>query len=196
MRYKRFALWVGVPLTIIVAMLVWRVSYGAISAAVDSTFSQPTIGTIPGPVSMPVSIMSDWVTVNDQPDTADNAGSEVLSPDAITRAAIIPLNMKGHGTTVQFRMRYDSASVPTTDPVVQVFGFDANNLPQRLTDAGGTHALTCVEAAATDVKQTTGTFAYTAHHEVDADANKQLYFTIKTASAGGAGTEVIQARIK
>jgi hypothetical protein len=163
----------------------------------EPSFSQPALGSVAGPLVMPVAVQSDWMTVNSAPTATDNATAHVLNPGALTRTAITRLDIKGRATSVLFRMRYDSASVPTTDPVVQVFGFDANDVPIPLQDAAGNHALTCVETAATDVKWTVGatTFGATPYHELDCKGCVYLYFTIKTASAAGAGTEVIQAKL-
>lgn len=170
----------------------------AVSDPTVSSFSAPSIGSIPGPIVIPVSVMGDWVTVNSDPATADNAGSAVLEPRAITRAAIIPLLIAGHGTSVLVRMAYDSADEPTTDPVVQVFGFDANNAPMRLKTAAGTHELTCVETLASDAQYDDGTtvWAYTSEHELDCKGCKEIWVVVKTASAGSTGgLEVIQAKI-
>ena len=164
----------------------------AIGATIYGSYHSPLrLSGNAGRMILPASMMSNWVTVNSAPTTAD--ATPVIDPFAITRAAVIPLAVNGNGTSVLFRMKYTKATPPTVDPVVQVFGLDANNIPMKLVDADGTHLLTCVEAATTDA--TDGTSSYTAHHSLDCAGSVLLYFTIGTLSSGGSADEVIQAKI-
>jgi len=149
------------------------------------------------PEMVPVSIINDWVDICTAPEAADNAGSTVVAPLAITRAEQNRLRNHGYGTTLQIRLKYDDGIGTVTSPVVQPFGFDGNNAPQRLVDAEGEHELTLTIDLTNDVQD--GTYGYTAPVEVDMDGNASVLVAVKTAFNAGSGTETnsaIQVRVK
>ena len=55
------------------------------------------------------------------------------------------------------------------------------------------HEITCVEAELTDATDSTN--IYTTAHKLDCEGCAYVLVTIKIASAIGAGTEVIEAKI-
>jgi hypothetical protein len=152
----------------------------------------------------PASIQSDWQDACTAPETADNGGSSVVNPQAITRADQNWVYPQLKGTTLMIRLKYnDDVAATITNPVVQPFGIDGTGVgesaafPQALTDADGTHELTLTLTIASDV--TDGTFKYTPPVEVDIDANTAVLIAIKTAFNTTDGTEAdstIQVRLK
>lgn len=152
----------------------------------------------PGNTVMPSSQRSDWATVNSDPTATDNAAATITNPLlSVTRAAVTPLRMPA-GTTVQIRLRYNLASIPASNPVIQPFGFDLNNVPQRLKTSSGTHEITLTVDSTNDVRETIDTvvWGYTEAVEVDAQANEKILVAVKTAiSSLGVGA-TIQARVK
>lgn len=143
----------------------------------------------------PVSTMTDWVMVCDDPATADNAGSTVVNPGGITRSAQRKCKMIGSGTTAAIRLRYPTAGTVTTAPVVQVFGFDSAGIPERLVDATASHALTLTVDTANDARD--GTYSYTQPVEVDVNACTEFLVAVKTALGGSSLTNAtIVVRIK
>lgn len=140
-----------------------------------------------------VSPTTDWVVVRPAAtvNAADNSGSAIVDPNtSITTSN--KLLVGGVGTGIRVRLNYLSGTL-TTDPVIQVFGVDANNVPEPLLDSTGTHELTLSEAAA-DIDD--GTNSYTAAKEIDCKGNKWIVIGVKTAAAGTAeATMTISARI-
>ena len=145
---------------------------------------------------VPVSIISDWVECCTAPETADNAGSTVIAPLGITRSTQNRVTNVGRGTTLQIRLKYDDGVSGVTSPVVQPFGFDGNNSPQRLVNSAGTHELTLTIDTTNDV--TDGTYKFTQPVEVDMDANRDMLVAVKTAFAatGTVNNSAIQIRTK
>lgn len=142
----------------------------------------------------PVSIVDDWQTLVTTLDTADNGGSTVVNPGAITRSAQRKLNTLRRCTTVQFRIRYTTGTTITAG-TIQPFGLDGNGAPERLFDASGAHALSFLSDATNDAQD--GTYSYTASQEVDANAAASVMAAIKSVFTGtGAATAVIQCRVK
>ncbi|MGE0534941.1 MAG: hypothetical protein AB7O68_08190 [Pirellulales bacterium] len=140
---------------------------------------------------VPVSATSDWVDVCSTPATADNGGGVVLDPLSIERW----LDLGGVGSTLQVRLKYPTAGSVTTSPVVQVFGRDRNDSPQRLVDVDGVHDLTLSADAANDVQDST--YSYTEAAEVDCDGNLHALVAVQVALAGSSLTgATIQARNK
>ena len=92
---------------------------------------------------IPVANESAWVVVCTAATTADNSGSTVLDPSAITRSAQNWFLVNGTGTTLQVCLRYTPGAAGTS-PVVQVFGRDvvggSGAVYQRLKDASGNPA--------------------------------------------------------
>lgn len=163
-------------------------AYAALSTSITPT------GLIGARVVQPSSVVNDWQTLVTAIDTADNAGSIVLNPGGITRSAQRKLVMSGVGTTVQVRIRYATGNTITAG-TLQGFGFDANNVPERLFDAGASHALSFLSDATNDPQD--GTYSYTASQEVDANAATSVMFAVKTAATGtGAAAAVVQVRVK
>lgn len=149
------------------------------------------------PTSVPVSVISDWVDVCDAPETADNSGSTVVNPGGITRSAQNKLYNHGIGTSLQIRLKYDAGASTLTNPVVQPFGFDGNNSPQKLVDADGTHELTLTLDGTNDVQD--GTYKYSQPVEVDMDGCASVLVAVKTAFNATSGAEdnsAIQVRVK
>jgi len=149
------------------------------------------------PAMVPVSVISDWVDVCTEPEEADNSGSTVVAPLSITREAQNRLYNHGIGTSAQIRLKYDDGAGTLTNPVVQPFGFDGNDSPQKLVNADGDHELTLTIDATNDVQD--GTYKYTAPVEVDMDGCASILVAIKTAFNAGTGTEnnaTIQVRVK
>lgn len=147
-------------------------------------------------LSVPVSVSSDWMDICTAPETADNSGSSVVLPLAISRAEQSFLDVNGLGTTLQIRLKYDDALTSPTNPVVQPFGFDGNNSPQQLVDVDGIHELELTVAPTTDVQD--GTYKYTKAVEVDMDGSSKVLVAIKTAfdGTGVKNNSCIQARVK
>lgn len=144
-------------------------------------------------LSADVGTCTDWVIIRPagEVDAADNSGSTILDPSAITVSRKILVG--GHGTGVLIRLSYKSSAL-TTNPVIQVFGIDANELPMRLYDSNGAHELTLAVDATNDIDD--GTNSYTAAKEIDAKGNKWIIIGVKTAAAGASATTmVIQARV-
>lgn len=127
-------------------------------------------------------LINDWVDCVTAPETADNAGSTVTNPGGITRAAQNIIDTHGMARSILFRLKYDAGVSVPTDPVIQPFGFDANNAPQRLYDGNGNHAITITVDTTND--STDGTYKYTAHAEVDIAGCRKVIAAIKTAFAG------------
>lgn len=147
--------------------------------------------------SVPVSVISDWVDVCTAPETADNSGSTVVAPLGITREAQNRIYNHGVGTTLQIRLKYDDGAGTLTSPVVQPFGFDGNNSPQKLVNADGDHELTLTLDATNDVQD--GTYKYSQPVEVDMDGCASVLVAVKTAFNATSGTETnsaIQVRVK
>ncbi len=172
--------------------------------------SSPVAGRGPMACVVPVSPTSNWVDVNTAPTAADNAGSTVLNPGLLTRSAIKVFAMRGAGTSVQIRLKYDSTKSVTTSPVVQVFGFDNKGAagafdptlcePQRLYDNGTVpgHELTLDDDTTNDVKASLAdsvVWAYSEPKTLDALGNSYLMVTVKTAAVqASSGAPVIQMR--
>ena len=172
--------------------------------------TSPAAGHVPAPAMAPGSLTSNWVSVNTAPTVADNAGSAVLNPGLITRAAVNLYATKGLGTSVQVRMKYDSTKAVTTSPVVQVFGFDNKGAagafdptlcePQRLYDnsAVPAHELTLDDDTANDVKASLAdgvVWAYSEPKTLDCLGNSYLMALIKTAAVqASSGVPIIQMR--
>lgn len=72
-------------------------------------------------------ITSNWVDVCTAPETADNSGSTVIRPGAITRADQSIFDSYGYGTTLEVRLKYDDGVSAVTSPVVQIFGADLDS---------------------------------------------------------------------
>lgn len=168
--------------------------------AVGSVISQRTKVDRNAPdveAMVPVSVISDWVDLCTAPETADNSGSTVVAPLGITRAEQFRLFTRGIGTTLQIRLKYDDGASTLTSPVVQPFGFDGNNSPQKLVDADGTHELTLTLDDTSDVQD--GTYKYSQPVEVDMDGCASVLVAVKTAFNATSGTETnsaIQVRVK
>jgi hypothetical protein len=146
--------------------------------------------------TVPASIMSNWVNLCTDIDTADNSGNTVVNPSTITRAEQGKLSMLGSGTSVQWRIRYTTGTTITAG-TIQPFGFDANSVPDKLFDDASTpsNALAFVSDASNDVQD--GTYSYTASQETDANGATQVMGAIKVAATGtGAATAVLQVRVK
>jgi hypothetical protein len=161
----------------------------------------PTISGLGGRrFVLPVSIVSDWVDVCVDPANLDNesgvmSGGAVVNPSAISRSTQSWLQIAGIGTIVQVRLKYPTSGSVAASPVVQVFGRDRLQFPQRLVDAGGVHALPLTVDAAGDVRD--GQFSYTQPVEVDADGCAEVIAAVRTALTGtGLSGATIQARVK
>ena len=131
----------------------------------------------------------DWVTVNTNAKSAQNGGSSVTNFAAITTTSY-KLTVRGRGQYVAVRAAYSAAL--STDPVVQVVGFDANEKPQRLQDASGSFEVTLADAA-TDVTSD-GTTYYTDEKVFDVRGCRDIIVAIKTAAAS-ANAVTIEARV-
>lgn len=168
--------------------------------AVGSVISQRTKVDRNAPdveAMVPVSVLSDWVDICTAPEAADNSGSTVVAPLGITRAEQNRLFNRGVGTTLQIRLKYDDGAGSLTAPVVQPFGFDGNNSPQKLVDANGDHELTLTLDGTNDVQD--GTYKYSQPVEVDMDGCASVLVAVKTAFNASSGDETnsaIQVRVK
>ncbi|MGD9645219.1 MAG: hypothetical protein AB7U73_05870 [Pirellulales bacterium] len=154
-------------------------------------------------ITLPVSVVSDWVDVCNAPTTDENdagvvAAGTVVAPTLVTRVAQNWLFVAGLGSTVQVRLKYPTAGSVTTSPVVQMFGRDRRGVPQRLVDGSGVHALALSVDAASDVRDAaTPQMSYTQPVEVDADGCAEVLAAVRTALAGtGLTGATIQARVK
>lgn len=149
------------------------------------------------PSIVPVSVIDDWIDICSAPETADNSGNTIVAPLGIVRAEQNRLYNNGVGTSLQIRLKYDDGAETLTSPVVQPFGFDGNDSPQRLVNADGDHELTLTIDATNDVQD--GTYKYTQPVEVDMDGSASVLVAVKTAFNAGTGTEdnaTIQVRVK
>jgi hypothetical protein len=142
----------------------------------------------------PGSIASDWVDICTAPNVQDGAsnGDIIVNPSLITRSAQNKLAIDGT-TALQVRLKYPTLDTISTAPIVQIFGFDKNDLPQRLLDSTGTHALTLAASAANDA--VLSTWSYGEPVEVDTQANVAVLVAVKTKLVGST-TSTIQARVK
>jgi len=127
-------------------------------------------------------LINDWVDCVTAPEAADNSGSTVTNPSGIVRAAQNIIDTHGMARSILFRLKYDAGVSGPTNPVIQPFGFDANNAPQRLYDGNGNHAITITVDTTND--STDGTYKYTQHAEVDLAGCRKVIAAIKTAFAG------------
>ena len=133
-----------------------------------------------------VSPVSDWIYANTDPETADNGGSAVTNPGAITRAALYKIVNDGIWTTGLVTLRY-AATGTLTDPVLNIFGFDNARTGngdivnyQALKDSNDSSDITLATASG-DV--TDGTYKWTIPVEVDLKGNPFILCTVKTAFA-------------
>ena len=141
---------------------------------------------------MPVSPATTWAAINTAVNVADNAGGSVVNPGGITRSAIKKFRVAGLGTTLRLRLNYKSSAL-TTDPVVQVFGFDKNGSPVPLLDEDG-FSETTLASATGDIDD--GVDAFTFPKDFDCKGMQFVICTIKTAGAGGAAaTAEIEAMV-
>lgn len=161
----------------------------------------PTISALAGRrIVLPVSVASDWADVCTAPTALDNeagvaVGGVVVNPSAIMRSAQSWLQIAGIGTIVQVRLKYPTAASISASPVVQIFGRDRLQSPQRLLDNGGVHALTLSVDSTNDARD--GVYSYTQPVEVDAEGSSEVIAAVKTALAGtGVTGATLQARVK
>lgn len=165
----------------------------AVRSAVTSV-GKTTGPQLPG-LQVSCGLKTEWQDVNTAPETADNSGSSVVNPGAITRSDVHRVYLNGFGTNALVRLKYDDALTVSADPVVQLFGFDVAGVVQPLSDSSGNHEKTMTTAASTDV--TDGTFKYTVPVKIELDGCSSLLVAIKTALAG-TGTKdnaTIQVRL-
>jgi hypothetical protein len=146
-------------------------------------------------VVVPVQIMADWMTMCSDLTATDNGGSAVINAGAITRDTLIDLPINGLGTSLLVRMRYVVADPPTTDPLVQCFGFDADDKPVKLLTAASVHELLLVVDA--DDEQYTDAAGVTwGMTELFARGSTRVRLAVQTASAGSsAGAELAEAKL-
>lgn len=140
-------------------------------------------------------VVTDWVDICTAPETADNSGSVVTNPGAITRSTQNWFAACGLGTQVLVRLKYDAGISAPTSPVVQLFGRDSQGCPQRLVDGSGTHEQTLTIDTTNDV--TDGTCKYTAPKTINIHGNIELLAAIKTAfnATGTLTNSAIQVRV-
>lgn len=153
--------------------------------------SQPLINPV-----VTCGVVTDWIDICTAPETADNGGSTVTNPGAITRSTQNWFKPCGLGTQVLVRLKYDAGVSGTiTSPVVQVFGRDSAQCPQRLVDGSGNHEQTVTVDATNDV--TDGTYKYTAAKTVNIHGNLELLAAIKTAfnATGTLSNSTVQVRV-
>jgi hypothetical protein len=153
--------------------------------------SQPLINPV-----VTCGVVTDWIDICTAPETADNGGSVVTNPGAITRSTQNWFAACGLGTQVLVRLKYDAGvSGSITSPVVQVFGRDSAGCPQRLVDGSGTHEQTLTVDGTNDV--TDGTYKYTVPKTINIHGNLELLAAIKTAFAatGTLTNSTIQVRV-
>lgn len=153
--------------------------------------SQPLINPV-----VTCGVVTDWLDICTAPETADNGGSVVTNPGAITRSTQNWFAACGLGTQVLVRLKYNAGiSGSITSPVVQLFGRDSAGCPQRLVDGSGTHEQTVTVDTTNDV--TDGTYKYTAAKTINIHGNLELLAAIKTAfnATGTLNDSAIQVRV-
>lgn len=136
-----------------------------------------------------VSNVSDWLPVNDDPLTADNSGSPVVSPNAIATDTRHWCEVQGGCSVVELCVRYITASAGTpTNPVVNVFGRDGNSVPRTLRDGNNDTSIELPIDVATDVQDGT-LYSYSTPVVVDVRGLREFLVTIETAFNLAAGDE-------
>lgn len=154
-----------------------------------------------GAHTMPVSIVSYWVTAVDTNTgltTADNGGSAVTNPATQITAStryILDRNDTG-GTRIHFRLKYTTGGTTTSYPTITVFGRADSSEPwQNLPNLAGNRAFTFV-AAPEDAAD--GTYSYTAvdptANVVDTNGCNEFIVGIEVAAVGS-GWIACQAKV-
>lgn len=143
----------------------------------------------------PVSNVTNWGVACSAPKTADNSGNAIVNPSLITRAEQHWVKLGQRGTTLQVRLKYETAGSISTQVVVQIFGRDGNLITERLLDSSGTHPLSLTADTSNDARD--ATYSYTQPVEVDCNGNSEVLVAIKTALAGtGLDAPAILVRLK
>ena len=135
----------------------------------------------------------DWAVVASAPATNDGAsdGTTITNPislDNTTHNRIV--NEEGRDT-LQVRLQYPTTGLGAiTDPVVEVFGLDANGVCARLKTVGGADNATLADAAG-DVTIPNGRSAYTAIAEFVVTGWRNILVGIKTKFAATEATKSV-----
>lgn len=140
------------------------------------------ITNVDAPRVRPSDACANWVVVCSAPKTADNGGSTVVQPGAITRAELKALDVRSFGSTVHLSFQYETGASAITDPEVQVFGFDDNDVPFPLYTKDEAHEVTLATDTTNDVRD--GTWKYTEPVEILLAGASFALVTVKTAAAG------------
>lgn len=147
---------------------------------------------------VPVSPQCDWFVCHTGLNTADNAGSSVIAPGGITRAACYKIYGCGYGTLLQLAVQYARGVTISTGAVIGVWGFDRNGVWQKCYNAATTpaHELTFDDASSTDADDG-ATWKTTDWQEVDLNGNFGFLVAVKTAIVLSSGTShQLIARLK
>jgi hypothetical protein len=137
----------------------------------------------------PVSGVSNWVVAISNLLTADNGGSAIVNPILnITQAFTQKIKIGSSGTVVRICVAYEHASAVSQNAVIQPFGLDEANIPQKLLDVDDTHEQIMTVNSTTDARGTldllgTGTavlWAFSVVKEFDLQGSPFLLLGIKT----------------
>jgi hypothetical protein len=153
-----------------------------------------------------IGLTTNWQTIISAGGMTVQDAASITSPGfSITSATRVPMDTRGMGSGVIFRLRYDSTLATITNPVIKVFGKTGpNGAYQLLRLSGGlTYTLT---TAATDADNSlpavAGTFKYTtpnlATDVFNCAGNSIILVGIETILAGTVGsvaTATLEAKI-
>ena len=132
----------------------------------------------------PLAQQTDWVVCHNEPDTADNGGSSVLTlAQAESAGNAVALELPEAARHVQIRLRYDDGTTAgtATAPVIEVLAFDSAGAVTKLRNLNGAVAAT-VSLDASDPED--GTYAYTVPDDAttfDVTGHRWLVVVVKTA---------------
>lgn len=153
-----------------------------------------------------IGLTTNWQTVISAGGMVVQDAASITSPGfSITSSTRVPMDTRGMGNGVIFRLKYDSTLATITNPVIKVFGKTGPNGSYQLLRlaAGVTYTVT---TAATDADNSTagvaGTFKYTtpnlATDIFDCSGNGIILVGVETILAGTVGsaaTATLEAKI-
>lgn len=138
---------------------------------------------------------ADWVVVCAEPELQDGAANNdtIVDPNNdIDRADQNWLDVSQFGSSVLVTLRYETIADISAAPVVQAFGRDSNDVPQRLFTAAGANEATLSPDAEFDVRDSGSGFSYTDPIEFLTAGCHEVIFAVKTKLAG---TDLTQPKI-
>lgn len=150
----------------------------------------------------PVSLQGDFITIHSDVTAADNSGNAITTPGTITSSTITPLILGGIGTIVELTVKYTSSRTLSTDPVLNLFGFDSSGgeatpfggIPVPLLTTGASYAWTLADDSTND--PTLSGFKYTLPVQIDVRGLWAFGAFVKTAGVlSSTGVATLLARV-